>query len=257
MNGFFGLTVREEVFAGLRVVEKLHAPSEVLEEHEHEKPYATFVMGGEYVETLAGSEVAVPPGSVVLHPGHESHADRFGRRPATLINVEIPVGDGAWPEIRRAWAAGDPIMQMMGIRLRQELHRGDDLSAMIVEGIMLEVCGLMLRRSPGGAARSSVAMRAEALIRDRFAASLRLRDIAEEVGVGPCHLSRVFRKEMGCTVGERIRQRRVECASQLLATSMPLSEVAGATGFADQSHFTRTFRALTGVTPQEYRRHVR
>jgi transcriptional regulator GlxA family with amidase domain len=49
-------------------------------------------------------------------------------------------------------------------------------------------------------------------------------------------------------------QRRVEVAKDLmLAEPMPLAQVAAACGFADQSHFTRTFASLTGLTPARWR----
>ena len=40
-------------------------------------------------------------------------------------------------------------------------------------------------------------------------------------------------------------------------TDRPLAEIAAATGFTDQSHFTRRFRQTTGLTPDAYRRRFR
>ena len=61
--------------------------------------------------------------------------------------------------------------------------------------------------------------------------------------VHPVHLAQTFRKFYRCTIGDYVRSLRIEFACrQLAATKMPLSEIALLAGFADQSHFTRTFR---------------
>jgi AraC family transcriptional regulator len=65
----------------------------------------------------------------------------------------------------------------------------------------------------------------------------------------------VFRQFERCTVGDYIRKVRIEHARQrMLESNEPLVEIALATGFADQTHFTRSFRRLTGMTPSEFRR---
>ena len=55
--------------------------------------------------------------------------------------------------------------------------------------------------------------------------------------------------------GEYVRRQRIALACRSLAESdMPLADVAIEAGFADQSHFTRTFKRQLGVTPAAYRR---
>lgn len=74
-------------------------------------------------------------------------------------------------------------------------------------------------------------------------------------GVSPSHLARRFREEFGVTVGERIRELRLEAAAERLRQGeRPISEIATESGFADQSHLTRLFRKQFGPTPARYRR---
>jgi AraC family transcriptional regulator len=83
---------------------------------------------------------------------------------------------------------------------------------------------------------------------------LSLSQQAACVGVHPVHLAREFRRFYHCTIGDYIRQLRIKFACEKLVQSdLPLSEIALASGFFDQSHFTRTFKQLTGKTPQAYR----
>lgn len=68
-------------------------------------------------------------------------------------------------------------------------------------------------------------------------------------------LARQFRWHYGCTVGTYVRRLRVQYAArQLAATRTPLSDVAIAAGFCDQSHLCRVFRQVTGTSPGEFRR---
>jgi AraC family transcriptional regulator len=92
-------------------------------------------------------------------------------------------------------------------------------------------------------------------IHDEFAQALTLTALVETAGVHRVHLARAFRQHYGCTIGDYIRRRRVEFASHRLTTSGDrLSEIAFDAGFADQSHFTNTFRRLVGLTPAAFRR---
>jgi AraC-like DNA-binding protein/PAS domain-containing protein len=69
------------------------------------------------------------------------------------------------------------------------------------------------------------------------------------------HFARAFRQSVGVPPHSYIVRRRVERAQELLRTTdLPLSEIALVTGFADQSHFARHFRRLTGVSPGLARR---
>lgn len=79
--------------------------------------------------------------------------------------------------------------------------------------------------------------------------------LAKEAGVHPMHVWKAFRRWYGCTPGQHLREVRVERAQALLSsTTLSLSRIAHETGFADQSHFTRVFRHVTGETPIEFRR---
>jgi AraC-like DNA-binding protein len=68
------------------------------------------------------------------------------------------------------------------------------------------------------------------------------------------HLAREFRRHFGCTIGQFMRQRRVEFGShRLTASTDSLAEIAFDAGFADQSHFANVFRGLVGMSPGAFR----
>ena len=69
-----------------------------------------------------------------------------------------------------------------------------------------------------------------------------------------CYFVRAFKQSMGVTPHDYLIRQRVERTKQLLSdTDIPLSQIALAAGFADQSHFARRFRRHVGMSPRDYR----
>jgi AraC-like DNA-binding protein len=78
--------------------------------------------------------------------------------------------------------------------------------------------------------------------------------LAKECGVSEVHLARAFRHFHGITVGEYIRNLRIAEAKRDLASSAEsITDIAQRLGFFDQSHFTRAFKAATGLAPIRFR----
>ncbi|ACT93269.1 chromate resistance protein ChrB domain-containing protein [Dyadobacter fermentans] len=99
------------------------------------------------------------------------------------------------------------------------------------------------------------------LIQDHIDTNLNfnLKIASEELDVNPAYLSREFSRYFdNLSFGEYIRKLRIEKSIQLLESSEDsLAEIAYLTGFSDQSHFNRVFKAHMGQTPSEYRKFIR
>jgi YSIRK-targeted surface antigen transcriptional regulator len=79
-------------------------------------------------------------------------------------------------------------------------------------------------------------------------------DIAEYVHLSPKYLSVLFKKEVGMSLTDYIRLKRIEEAKKLLKHSQtPIPEICSYLNFYDQSYFTKVFKKLVGVTPKQYR----
>lgn len=79
--------------------------------------------------------------------------------------------------------------------------------------------------------------------------------LARQAGLSVSHFSRAFKATFGVTVHQYLMQRRVQVAqSMMILTSDRLSEIAVCCGLSDQSHLTRWFRRVVGVTPGAWRR---
>lgn len=79
-------------------------------------------------------------------------------------------------------------------------------------------------------------------------------DIAAGVNLSPSRLRHLFREQVATSLGCYVRARRLRLAEELLrSTFMSVKEIAAATGFADQSHFVRTFHGTYAVSPGRFR----
>jgi AraC family transcriptional regulator len=80
-------------------------------------------------------------------------------------------------------------------------------------------------------------------------------EMASAVGLGVAHFGRVFRDTFGRAPHDYLRERRLARAHELLiSTAMSIADIAGRTGFADQSHMTRCFKQRFGAPPAHLRR---
>ena len=82
--------------------------------------------------------------------------------------------------------------------------------------------------------------------------SISLQQLARIANLKPLRLLRVFRNEVGLPPHTYLVQVRVARAKTLLSMKLPIAQVAADTGFTDQSHLTRHFKRLVGVTPRKY-----
>ena len=142
-------------------------------------------------------------------------------------------------------------------RIYKEILVMDTASPLAMEGLTLELLSDLSRSSNQVAKHGRPRWLSQAFdyVHAHFTEAIRLNDIAKSIGVHPVHLARTFRKSYGLTVGEQVRALRIEFACTLLSTSdTPLAEIASATGFSDQAHFSKIFKQHTGTTPSQYRR---
>lgn len=95
--------------------------------------------------------------------------------------------------------------------------------------------------------------RAIVYIEATFFDSLSLDLIAQSACVSRFHFSRIFRAEMGKSPMQHVRWRRVMEAKKFIrAANAPFVKIADSLGYFDHSHFSREFRAFTGMRPNQY-----
>jgi AraC-like DNA-binding protein len=89
-----------------------------------------------------------------------------------------------------------------------------------------------------------------------YSEDISLHRLAAVAALSPFHFIRVFCREVGLTPHTYLTQTRIRKAKTLLERRRQIAAVANETGFVDQSHLTRHFIRITGVTPGQYRKIV-
>ena len=134
---------------------------------------------------------------------------------------------------------------------------GDEIAA---RQIVLRLCALVGSPPPDWHKDASVftpgIMR---LIVERIDAHLgvheSLVEMAGHFGLSPGHFARKFQQSAGLSLNRFMNRRRLGTSLEMLREGAhPLSLIALDLGFSSQSHFTRMFSGLTGITPRQYRR---
>lgn len=262
---FYGKILHSRTVAGFILTETVHAPRSRMPRHSHVNAYFCLVRAGAYTEVYGSRTRACGPLTLAFHPAGELHSEQVHDGEVRSFNIEV---GPAWPERLRGVAGRlDRACDLQGtrlaplaLRLYREFCEPDALSPLAIEGLALELLAEAARHQLDAGTRRPPRWleQARELIHARFAESLSLSQVAEAVGVHPVYLAGTFRRQFRQTVGGYVRQLRVEFATRELATTdAPLAVIALAAGFADQSHFTRTFKRLTAMTPAAYRKSVR
>ena len=252
--------------------------------HWHDEWEAAVVARGSTVVATGLGEVRIGPGdgffinAGVLHecadavPGEECVYHSMCFRPALIgapgsvfwekyvepiqrsgaLRLLVLSRDVAWQRealscIERAWqcVAGEP----------------EDFE-LEVRGALGRLAALLARNLPpaSAAAQSAAALRDEARIkamlacvRARYADELTAADIARSAAVSESECLRCFKRVIGMTPMQYVKQYRLEQAEALLRTGRcRVGEAAERCGFREMSYFARAFRQRRGMTPSEY-----
>ncbi len=264
-GSLYGENLKSRKMASFDLSERVYPPLVKTPKHSHKRALFCFVIQGDYTETYGVKTRECRSSTLLFHPPEELHAEHFHDSGGRSFIIEM---ESAWLDrIREHWTViGNPadfyggVLELLARKLYKEFTQMDDVSGLVIEGLMLEMVGEASRRNSTSGTKHLPhwLQQAKELLHARFSEHLTLADIAKTVGVHPVHLAQTFHESYQCTVGDYVRQLRIEYACRELATSeVPIVDIALATGFCDQSHFTRTFKRCIGVAPSQYRESLR
>jgi transcriptional regulator GlxA family with amidase domain len=165
---------------------------------------------------------------------------------------------GVASTLQQPAAFADVATTGLAARLRSEFHLMDNVSALAIESLALEIIVSAARQHEFRTSKRRPPPpwlnRAEELIRSRFTEPLTLGEIATAIDRHPVHLARQFRRHHGCTIGDYVRRLRLERAChRLRATDETLVMIALACGFSGQAHLSTFVKRATGLSPKQYR----
>ncbi|GHD57625.1 AraC family transcriptional regulator [Streptomyces mirabilis] len=230
--------------------------------HVHEAWTLLIVDDGAVRYDLDRHEHGTPHDTVSLLPPHVPHngspatAHGFRKRVVYLDGTHLGedlIGSAVdRPDLR------DPVLRLRVGQLHTALgHPGDELEAESRLTLIAERLRTHLRPStPAATPRDSptLARTLRELLDGHLTQGIGLDEAARLVHAHPAHLVRAFSGAYGIAPHQYLMSRRVDRARRLLLDGRPPGEVASVTGFYDQSHLTRHFKKLVGVTPGRYAR---
>lgn len=238
----------------LRFWEFTHDAGLEVPEHVHERAHAFVLLAGSFWEIQRRNVRAVPAGMVLLHPRGTRHRNVIGAHGAHSLAIEFDDDFLArhWPDrlarLGSTTASQAPGVFRSGRMIHEAMHR--DVPTAKLENVVESFLTALLREA---AAAPNWFTEVKEHVEANTASTL--REIGRAVGRHPAHIMREFRRREGVPLGEYQRALRIANACRMLRQSRrSLVEIALACGFADQSHFTRTFKRFVNMTPHAYRK---
>ena len=244
---------------GFIVHDGIYPPSLTIGRHDHELASICVVLAGSYHESAGTKQRTAVPGTVIVHPAGEHHANRHEAVQTRILTVEVEAERlaGLCEETRpfdESWHRRDDVLASFGMRIAREMKQPDTVSALAVESLIMELVAITGHVQRVERCGAPWLLRVRDCLEDNLAEVPSMARLADTAGVHPVHVARTFRQAFGCSVGAYVRRLQVARAVALLQDGGEgLAAVAHRVGFADQSHMTRMVRAHTGLTPGAWR----
>jgi len=256
---FYGKVLRAAGTPALTLSEVSYRSGLKTPKHSHKLALLVISLEGISTQIYGNEPSTCKPWSVSFHPPQELHWDHFFSPGVRDLNIEIAPSQFSLisdysnmfgrPFTSKAW---EP--RWIAAKLYREFLEFDELSPLAIEGLLIEILVEASRHKTSRSSSAPIWLRqAREILRARFAERISLADLAQCVGVHPVHLAREFHRFFSRTVGQEVRQLRIQFAcAEINKPGRELSEVALMSGFSDQSHFARTFKRMTGMTPLQF-----
>ncbi len=184
----------------------------------------------------------------------------------SLSALEVAEDDAPGPpaRLRPAFAVADPLIVQIAASLLRDATAPDDGGRLYGEALGSALAAHLARRYAAEGPRAAPTpgcipgrqlRRVLEYVEAHLAEDLGLGELARIAGMSRTRFLHEFRRTTGKSPHRHVMERRIERAKVLLADpDVQLDDVVSASGYADQSSFTRVFRRMTHLTPGAYRR---
>lgn len=259
---YFGLINRTINLSGITLTDTDTVyKQEQVDWHYHENAYFTFILRGDIIESNKKESYHCSAGSLLFHNLQEPHYNIKPKGCTRCFHVEF---DRNWVNnysvdinsLEGSFRIENPDIKFLLYKIFQETNICDDATALSIQMILFEILAQTLQFKQTEQKNKPLwTKRLKEILHDNYAEKLSLENLSTELRIHPVHLSRDFSKYFNCTFGEYHRKLRVEKALGLLPNkNLSLTKIGYECGFADQSHFLRCFKQITGITPSAYRK---
>jgi AraC family transcriptional regulator len=202
------------------------------------------------------------PGSLLFHNWQDSHYNI--KPPGFTRGFHIELAPHWFDQygidakaLQGSMSLQHPVMKVLLYNIVRETKLSHARGAAAIDALLIQLFGLMNNgKQKPSAKRPAWAGQLQALLQEA-PDDWNLTELAQQLNIHPVHLSRDFSKHFHCTLGDYIRTLRVQRALSMLPdAALSITDIALQCGFADQSHFIRSFRALLRLSPLQYKKQV-
>lgn len=255
---FFGATRVQLRSGDFTVSAVTHANARVVPLHAHSHAFFSMLVTGHYREWFGRKHWDARPLAMVLRPAQAEHRDEVGPDGALFLCVDI--APSYWSALadtgaclqRRAF--DDRPMSCIALRLLRELCEKRAGWCGVAESLVNELVAEYVAASSRVQRREPRWLRRALERLHNDPANESLVNVAADLDLHPVHVSRMFKRHLGVTVSQYLRDLRLlRAARGLLESREPLAALADDHGFADQSHMTREFLRATSWSPAKLR----
>lgn len=241
------------------IISTAHYPVEECSQgmHYHENPHICFLLQGGDIERRNNHLYERKTGETYFYYSGEKHASISRKDVSKHTNIEFGgtfLSRYGVSESQIDAAVKDNLdAKFLILKMQQEMLIDDDRSYLAIQTLLLELID-----HPKNSYREAAPKWVRILdnfLSDKWNEPITLTDISIAAGTHPVTISKYFRRYFSCTLGEYLRKLKIDKSIPLIKNSgMSLTEIAFHCGFADQSHFTRNFKQMTGFLPREFRK---
>jgi AraC family transcriptional regulator len=216
-------------------------------------------------ETRTQADVALIPAGISHRCNWDSSAQFLilAIEPLLLQSVGQDWVDGDRIElIPHFMTQQDSLIQSILTTLRTEIETGGIASPLLIDSLKTAIAIHLLRQycttrprlshHSNGLSQSQLILVTD-YIHDHLHHDLKLVELSAIAQLSPYHFLRLFKQRVGVTPHQYVLQCRIDKAKYLLQHSdLSIAAIAAQTGFSDQSHLTRCFKRIIGVTPKRF-----
>ncbi|MBW7673963.1 helix-turn-helix domain-containing protein [Chryseobacterium chendengshani] len=257
---FYGQTNKTINLEGITLTDTVYTHDRV-DWHYHENAYFTFILQGNVIEGNKKEIYSCSAGDLLFHNWQEPH---YNIKPEGFTRgFHIEIEKNWFDELDFSTSNLQGSMKIVNLDLKFLLHqifretKADDLTSQLsIQSLLLEILSEMLQEDKTQSHKNPVwVSEINQILNDQFSDHLTLNYLAKIIDIHPVHLSRDFSKYFNSGLGEYIRKLKVQKSLQLISQKkQDLTTIAFDCGFSDQSHFTRCFKEINGITPSQYRK---
>jgi AraC family transcriptional regulator len=225
--------------------------------HFHHNTHISFVLHGGCLEKKKDRYERLP-GRLTCYYAGEPHQVMNVAGESRHINIEIEPSffrDHQMAESSLfAALSKNPDAKLLMLDMYREIMTADEYSNHSIQLLLMDLVHKADKLSVAGTIPSWVHIVKEVL-HDHADENISLQALSNKANVHPVTISKYFPKYFSCTLGQYMRKLKIERSLSLIKSpESSLTAVAYECGFADQSHFTRTFKKLTGFLPTSYQK---